>query len=79
MPTARNSTMARVSGSQKKLMLLLPCQWRGIVAELDGCIELWRVQYIGVGRPRGWRLLGGNHRAAAPGALAPKTAPMGRA
>jgi hypothetical protein len=40
------------------------------------CIESWRVQYIGVGRPRGWRLLGRNPRVAAPGALAPKTAPM---
>jgi hypothetical protein len=47
--------------------------------ELDGCIESWRVQYIRVGRPRGWRLLGGNPRAVAPGALAPKTAPMGQA
>jgi hypothetical protein len=45
--------------------------------ELDGCIESWRVQYIGVGGPSGWKLLRGNPRAAAPGALAPKTAPMG--
>jgi hypothetical protein len=44
--------------------------------ELDGCIESWRVQYIGVGGPREWRLLGGNPKAAAPGALAPKTVPM---
>jgi hypothetical protein len=33
--------------------------------ELHDCIKSWRVQYIGVGRPRGWRLLGGNPRAAA--------------
>jgi hypothetical protein len=39
--------------------------------ELDGFIESWRVQYIGVGRPRGWWRLGGNPRMAAPGALAP--------
>jgi hypothetical protein len=32
---------------------------------------------IKVGRPREWRLLGGNPRVAVPGALAPKTAPMG--
>jgi hypothetical protein len=25
----------------------------GIAAELDGCIESCRVQYIGIGRPRG--------------------------
>jgi hypothetical protein len=31
------------------------------------------VQYIGVGRPRGWRRIGGNPRAAALHALAPKT------
>jgi hypothetical protein len=47
------------------------------VAERVGCIESWRIQYIGVERPRGWRRLGGNPRAAAPGALAPQTAPMG--
>jgi hypothetical protein len=40
--------------------------------ELDDCIESWRVQYIEVGRPKRWRLLGGNHRAAAPGALPPR-------
>jgi hypothetical protein len=45
--------------------------------ELDGCIESWRVQYIGVGRPRGWRLIGGNPRAAALGALAPQDSPYG--
>jgi hypothetical protein len=49
----------------------------GIVVKLYGYIKPWRVQYIGVERPRGWRLLRGNHRAAAPGALAPNTAPMG--
>jgi hypothetical protein len=47
--------------------------------KLDGCIESWKVQYIRVERPRGWRLLGVNPRAAAPGALAPKTAPMDQA
>jgi hypothetical protein len=46
--------------------------------ELDGCIESWKVQYIGVGRPKGWQLLRGNPRAAAPGALTPKTTPMGQ-
>jgi hypothetical protein len=46
--------------------------------KLDGCIKSWMIQYIGVGKPRGWRLLGGNPRVAAPDALAPKTAPMGR-
>jgi hypothetical protein len=40
------------------------------------CIELWRVQYIGVGRPRRWRRLGGNPRAASSGVLAPQTVPM---
>jgi hypothetical protein len=47
--------------------------------ELDRCIESWRVQYIEVGRPKGWRLLERNPRAAAPDALTPKTAPMDRA
>jgi hypothetical protein len=46
--------------------------------ELHDCIKSWRVQYIGVGRHKGWRLLVGNPRAAAPGDLAPKTASMGR-
>jgi hypothetical protein len=32
------------------------------------------VQYIELGRPRGWRRLEGNPRAAAPGAFAPKIA-----
>jgi hypothetical protein len=45
--------------------------------ELVDCIESWRVQYIGVGRPRGWQRSGENPRAAAPGAFAPKTALMG--
>jgi hypothetical protein len=45
--------------------------------ELDGCIESWRVQYIGVGRPRGWRFIGGNPRVAALGALAPQDSPYG--
>jgi hypothetical protein len=42
-----------------------------------GCIESWRVQYIGVERPRGWWHLRENPRAAAPGALAPQTSPVG--
>jgi hypothetical protein len=42
--------------------------------ERVGCIESWRVQYIGVGRPRGWRHPGGNPKATAPSALAPQTA-----
>jgi hypothetical protein len=41
-----------------------------IVAELDRSIESWRVQYIRVGRLRGWWRPGGNPRAAAPGAFA---------
>jgi hypothetical protein len=45
--------------------------------KLDRSIEPWMVQYIGVERHRGWRRLGGNPRAAAPGAFTPKTAPMG--
>jgi hypothetical protein len=45
--------------------------------ELDDCIESWRVQYIVVERHRGWRLLRGNPRAAAPGALAPQDSPYG--
>jgi hypothetical protein len=45
--------------------------------ELDDCIESWRVQYIGVGRPREWWLLGGNPRVAAPCALAPQDSAYG--
>jgi hypothetical protein len=60
--------------------------------ELVDCTESWRVQYIGVERPRGWRRSGGNlravaprgwrrpmgnSRAAAPGAFAPKTVIVG--
>jgi hypothetical protein len=44
--------------------------------ERVGCIESWRIQYIGVGRLGRWRQLGGNPRAAAPGALATQTTLM---
>jgi hypothetical protein len=47
--------------------------------KLVGCIVSWRVQYIGVVRLRGWRLLEGNPRTTTPGALAPKTVPIDRA
>jgi hypothetical protein len=50
-----------------------------MVVELDGCIESWRVQYVEVGRPRGWQLLRENPRAVASGALASKTTPMDQA
>jgi hypothetical protein len=71
-----NSVTARVSRS-KKTQALVPCYSRGIAVELVECIESRRVQYIEVGRPRGWWRPGENPRATAPGDFASKKVLMG--
>jgi hypothetical protein len=46
-------TTQEANTTTELLSLLVEMDLHGIATKLDDCIELWRVQYIGIGRPRG--------------------------